>query len=206
MMTIDEFINELSHEKETEYFENFYKDENKRNNLKAYLEEMKKIHPKVLLVGEAPGYLGCAITGVPFTDERVIKDYNEILPGEYKVNGYQKERTARAMWDVVKELGQVPLFWNSFPLHPHKVGNVKSNCPPRYEDKNNIGKKYIQYIIQMFEIEKVYAVGLQAFNTLKEMDVNGFEGTKEKSYIRHPSYGGKTECQNKIREIFDAIR
>ncbi len=200
-MTIEEFITELSSEKETECVENFYKDENKRNNLRIYLDEMKKINPDVLLVGEAPGHLGCAITGIPFTDERIIRDYKDVLPGGYKVGGYKKEKTAKIVWDVVAKAAKLPLFWNSFPLHPHKTGNIETNDTPKDEDIERIGKKYIQYLINMYDIKEVYAIGCKAFNALKEMDIDGFIADKSKSYVRHPSRGGKLEFQDKIKEI-----
>ena len=199
-MTINEFISELALE-ESSLCENFYTDENKRNNLKVYLEEMLKLKPKVLFVGEAPGYLGCAITGIPFTDERVIKEY-ECLPGIYVINGCQREKSAKAMWDILKGLDEIPLLWNAFPLHPYKKGNTKTNRPPSEMEKKRIGEKYIKYIIDLFEIKEVYAVGLQAFDTLKRMDVVIFDKNKEISYIRHPSYGGKKLCQEKIKEIY----
>ena len=41
-------------------------------NLNLYLENMKKIAPKILLLGEAPGYNGCGLTGIPFTSEKII--------------------------------------------------------------------------------------------------------------------------------------
>lgn len=40
-----------------------------RKNLLRYLTEMSKRKPSVLLVGEAPGKDGCAISGIPFTSE-----------------------------------------------------------------------------------------------------------------------------------------
>ena len=200
VMTIEQFVNELSLE-ERELCENFYKDENKRNNLINFLKEMLKQKPRVLFVGEAPGYLGCAITGIPFTDERVLKEYN-CIPGSYVIKGSQKERSAKALWDVLKEMDKVPLLWNAFPLHPYKEGNISSNRQPTSSEKKEIGEKYIKYIIELFNIEEVYAVGLQAFDTLRSMDIEGFDITKEKSYIRHPSYGGRKQCQEKIKEIF----
>lgn len=199
VMTIEEFVNELSLEKR-KLCENFYKDEDRKNNLITYLKEMEKLKPRVLFIGEAPGYLGCAITGIPFTDERVIKEYN-CIPGNYVIKGSQKEKSAKALWDVLKETDSVPLLWNAFPLHPYKEGNVRSNRQPTLSEKKEIGEKYIKYIIDLFNIEEVYAVGLQAFDTLRRMDIEGFDKTKEKSYIRHPSYGGRKQCQEKIRGI-----
>ena len=202
MITIEKFVEGLSLEQENEECENFYKDENKRNNLRIYLVEMMKLKPEILFVGEAPGYLGCAVTGIPFTDERVLNEY-KALPGDYITYGMKKERSAKAMWDVLRDIEKLPVLWNSFPLHPHKFGNIKSNRVPSNIEKQKIGEKYIKYIIDLFGIEEVYAVGLQAFNTLKEMKVSGFYADREKSYIRHPSYGGKEECQEKIRRIFE---
>lgn len=201
-MTIYDFVNELASE-ESSLCENFYTDENKRYNLKVYLEEMQKLKPEVLFVGEAPGYLGCVKTGIPFTDERIIKEY-KCLSGVYIINGYQKEKSAKAIWDVLKDLKKIPLLWNVFPLHPHKMGNKKSNRVPSDAEKKDIGEKYIKYIIDLFEIKEVYAIGLQAFDTLKRMDIAIFDKNKEKSYIRHPSYGGRKQCQEKIKMIFGA--
>lgn len=199
-MTIEEFVDALALE-ESALCENFYKEKIQRNNLIIYLEEMMKIGTDILFVGEAPGYLGCAITGIPFTDERIIKQYS-FLPGKYVTKGCQKE-SAKAMWDVLQDSKRIPLLWNAFPLHPYEAGNIKSNRTPTQAEKKAIGEKYIKFIMDMFEIKRVYAVGVQAYDTLKRMDIAIFDKDKEKSYIRHPSYGGKRQCQEKIREIFE---
>ena len=199
-MNIEKFIEELSLEKESKICENFYKDERKKNNLRIYLEEMMKTDPKILFVGEAPGCDGCAITGIPFTDERIIREYNA-LPGQYSVCGYEKEKSAKAVWDVLKNVEKLPLLWNSFPLHPHKAGNRMTNRTPSVSEKQEIGEKYIRYIIELFNIEKIYAIGVQAFDMLKEMNIKEFDPLRETSYIRHPSHGGQKQCQEKIKEI-----
>lgn len=38
------------------------------HNLSIYIERMLEIKPTILFMGEAPGYRGCGITGIPFTD------------------------------------------------------------------------------------------------------------------------------------------
>ncbi len=45
----------------------------RRRNLGIYLQEMLDRAPKVLLVGEAPGFRGMRITGVPFTNRTMFE-------------------------------------------------------------------------------------------------------------------------------------
>jgi hypothetical protein len=45
----------------------------RRRNLELYLEEMLDRAPKVLLLGEAPGFRGMRITGVPFTNRTMFQ-------------------------------------------------------------------------------------------------------------------------------------
>ena len=210
-MKIEEFIDFLTQFKDTDKYENIYLDEHKRDNLMIYLKEMKKQNPTILFVGEAPGYLGCGITGVPFTDERVLaaKEYSYV-PGKqlYYLSGAQKERSAKAMWDVLNIIASnemiLPLMWNSFPFHPHDQGNKLSNRAPNKEERENIGIPCMQKLLNLFDIKEVYAIGLQAFYSLSDMKLGSlFNQEKNVSYIRHPSYGGKRICQEKIKSIFN---
>lgn len=207
-MTIEEFISEISEYKNTETYENPYIIPEKRENLRIYLETMKMKQVSVLFVGEAPGYLGCSITGIPFTDERVLKSTEfSFIPGwgNYLVQGTQKERSAKAIWDVLKslQLCELPLLWNIFPFHPFIEGNVLSNRTPTKEEMQEIGIHFLKEIIEIFGVREVYAIGLKAFGSLSDMDIDDiFIKDKGKSYIRHPSYGGKNECQNRIKEIY----
>ena len=104
-MEIDEFIEKLSEYKSSDTVHNMYygnSDAAKkcRENLKQYLEQHK--NSQILLVGEAPGYKGCARTGVPFTS-----DDNEVSAGVIQT--------------AIKDKNV--LMWNAFPFHPHKKGN-----------------------------------------------------------------------------------
>jgi hypothetical protein len=45
----------------------------RRRNVGIYLQEMLDRSPKVLLVGEAPGFRGMRITGVPFTNRTMFE-------------------------------------------------------------------------------------------------------------------------------------
>ena len=46
----------------------------RRHNLSLYLRRMAERQPRLLLLGEAPGYRGCRVTGVPFTSESILLD------------------------------------------------------------------------------------------------------------------------------------
>ncbi len=91
-----------------------------RKNLFRYLYQMSKLNPKVLLVGEAPGKDGCAITGIPFTSE-----YQLLNEPFFTGNGYsifndhdpQKERTATAVWNILSTKANLPLMWNIYPFY-----------------------------------------------------------------------------------------
>ena len=51
----------------------------RRHNLLLYLQQMLIFNPQILLVGEAPGYRGCRLTGVPFTSELILVNGLETL-------------------------------------------------------------------------------------------------------------------------------
>jgi len=180
---------------------NFYKAKRmnlQRSNLQRYLAFMYEKGTKVLLVGEAPGYNGCRLTGVPFTSEYIIR--NGVLKGKlFGVdNGYKastkkvkKEQSATAMWSVLEELEVLPLLWNAFPFHPYKKDNANSNRKPTAKELE-IGKSYLSELIGLFDIKMVIAVGNVADDVLNRMEI---EHTK----VRHPSYGGKKDFKEQLR-------
>lgn len=161
-----------------------------RSNLERYFMFMWEQKSEILLVGEAPGYNGCRLTGVPFSSEDIIR--NGVSKGRvFGVhNGYKastkrakKEQSASAMWSVLETLDSLPLLWNAFPFHPYKEGNILSNRKPNAKELE-IGSHYLKELIEIFEIKDVIAVGNVADETLSKMNI---QHTK----VRHPSYGGK---------------
>ncbi|MFC2074254.1 uracil-DNA glycosylase [Campylobacterota bacterium] len=161
-----------------------------RANLERYLKFMYEQKSITLLVGEAPGYNGCRLTGVPFSSEDIIRSgvCEGRVFGEH--NGYKasakrakKEQSASAMWSVLETFDTLPLLWNAFPFHPYKEGNINSNRKPNVKELE-IGRYYLHELIEIFGIQDVLAVGNVADDVLTRMNI---EHTK----IRHPSYGGK---------------
>lgn len=85
----------------------------RRTRLERYLEECD--HTRVLLVGEAAGYRGARVSGIPFTSERQLTGRG---PGE---------ATATIVQRVLDELELDALCWNVVPTHP---GTAISNRRP----------------------------------------------------------------------------
>lgn len=197
---IEAFVELLSsYEVEGENIHNQYQNPIVRNNLYQYLTYLQRHEVDVVFIGEAAGYLGCRITGIPFTDEVQLKnEKNYFALGEWERDskcGNAVERSATYIWEALqrREEKLIPLMWNAFPFHPYKEGNEESNRAPLAKEMK-VGKLFVEQLKRIFNIddENVYAIGRKAQEQL---------GLSKEQYIRHPSYGGKIECQEKIMSI-----
>ena len=193
---INAFIERLASEQVGSLTENIYLDKHKQENLRLYLMALYKNKPTYMLVGEAPGYKGCGVTGIPFTDENEMKNHlGTYQEGYYfeNIKCLQKENSAGIIWGAIQARndGKIPLMWNAYPFHPFKENKRSSNRKP---NKNElvVGKSYLEELIDIFWMKKqnIYAVGRVAQSQL------GYLGAVK--YIRHPSYSGKAECMNGI--------
>ncbi len=145
---------------------NFYRDGSRapllRARLHTYLAERAKA--PVLLVGEAAGYRGTRMSGVPFTSERQLAGTGSA------------EATATIVHRVLSELGLVEqvLLWNLVPTHPHLPGRPDTNrAPSRGEIR--AGRPFVDTLAAG---RRVVAVGRLA---ARELAVES---------VRHPSHGG----------------
>ena len=179
-MNIDSFIKKLSEYKSSDTVNNMYYGDSKnaierRNRLKNYLSSIK--NPMYIFVGEAPGYKGCARTGVPFTSD-------------------DGEMSARVMNEAFKkELPSItPLMWNAFPFHPHEKGDLNTNRKPTTKELI-IGQEFLRDLLIIFpSVKYFFAVGRTSEKLLKET-----VDPRQVEYIRHPAHGGKKECQLGIK-------
>jgi hypothetical protein len=100
---------------------NFYRDgagaQTRRRRLQAYLED--HAGGSLLLVGEAPGYRGARISGLPFTSERQLSGSGPA------------EATATIVQRVLAELELDALCWNVVPTHPGT--EISNRRPTRLE-------------------------------------------------------------------------
>jgi uracil-DNA glycosylase len=162
---VSSFVNALARARIGRTF-NFYRDGERaellRARLAAYLEA--RAGAEILLVGEAPGYRGTRVSGIPLTSERQ-------LTGDGPA-----EATATVVHRTLAELGLTDrvLLWNVVPTHPHRAGEPRSNRAPTREELA-AGRLYVA---ELAPGRRVVAVGRLAHETLGG------------SYVRHPSHGG----------------
>jgi uracil-DNA glycosylase len=148
---------------------NFYRDGAgaalRRERLAAYLEA--RSGSPLLLLGEAPGYRGARVSGIPFTSERQL------------TGSGPAEATATVVQRVLAELGLTEhvLCWNVVPTHP---GTERSNRRPTRAEVA-AGRLFAEELAQG---RRVVAVGRIAANALGA------------PYIRHPSHGGVAEFRD----------
>jgi len=145
---------------------NFYRDgegaERRRERLRDYLAA--RDGAALLLVGEAAGYRGARVSGIPFTSERQVSGSGPA------------EATATIVQRVLSELGlaEAVLLWNLVPTHPHEPGRPDSNRRPSRAEIASARP----FLAELARGRRVLPVGRLAHAAL---------GGK---YVRHPSHGG----------------
>ncbi|MCA9912237.1 MAG: uracil-DNA glycosylase [Anaerolineae bacterium] len=169
--------------------------ENLRRYLLAMYEQSQQQTVPLLLM-EAPGYRGCRLTGLPVTSRVIVRDgvpelrffgagsgYH--LPEDAGFEDIQGEQSATIVWRTLAELGVLPLIWNSFPLHPHKAGQPRSNRRPRKAELAQ-GRDFLRRILEIYQPSPIVAVGRVAESMLQDL--------KQAHYpVRHPAQGGKND-------------
>ena len=164
----------------------------RRRNLELYLREMAQHTPKVLLLGEAPGYRGMRLTGTPFTNRAIIETGIAHFGLFGSGKGYlvpvepvpvASEPTATVMWQTLTELDFLPLLWSAYPFHPHRPGNPMSNRAP-LATEISAGRESWVALAELFSIRTVVAVGNAAYRSVL---LSGQDAAK----VRHPAHGGK---------------
>ncbi|HZU19625.1 MAG TPA: uracil-DNA glycosylase [Gaiellaceae bacterium] len=153
---------------------NFYRDGAgaalRRARLAAYLDARRRA--SLLLVGEAPGYRGTRVSGIPFTSERQL------------TGAGPAEATATIVHRVLAELGVAEdvLLWNVVPTHP---GTERSNRPPSRAEVAQ-GRAFAE---ELACGRRVIAVGRVAGAAL------GVDA------VRHPSHGGAAAFAAGLRAL-----
>jgi hypothetical protein len=178
----------------------------RRANLIRYLADMERRAPRVLMLFEAPGYRGCALSGIPVTSERImlkgVEKWGLFGAGYHKTSDHPQgvaEMTATILWGALAEhVAQPPLIWNTVPLHPHKPGERRSNRTPTIAEQR-VGGEFVGRVLEIFTVELILGVGRKAQRTLSELAIDHMP-------LRHPSQGGKAEFIEGLVTALESLR
>jgi uracil-DNA glycosylase len=156
---------------------NFYRDGSRSDVRRARLADYlaSRERAPILLVGEAAGYRGARVSGIPFTSERQLSGSGPA------------EASATIMRRVLQELGleESVLCWNLVPTHPHRPGRPDSNRPPTTAEIA-AGRAFLAALAAN---RRVVALGRLAQREL---------GTR---YVRHPAHGGAAAFRTGLIEL-----
>ena len=158
----------------------------------ARLRAHLKGNPRWILIGEAPGYQGCKVSGIPFTSERLL---SEAAIPRIELKGQRlstrtrpwSEPSATIVWGTLRELGIADrtILWNAYPWHPHKPGNLHSNRTPTPAERET-GRPVLRALLEAFPNAQLFALGRQAEYTLAALGITA-------TPLRHPAMGGATK-------------
>jgi uracil-DNA glycosylase len=131
----------------------------RRDRLATYLGSRRDA--PWILVGEAAGYRGARVSGLPFTSERQL------------TGAGPAEATATIVHRVLAELGleEQVLLWNVVPTHP---GTTTSNRRPTRAEV----EASLPFLLELVRGRRAIAVGRLAHAVVGD------------PYVRHPSHGG----------------
>lgn len=196
---LNNLLKRLAQRESSESVFNQYQDKPILNNLKVYFTHLLHYNPRVLIVGEAPGYRGCRLTGIPFTSVDVIKNSEHYfftqIRSKLVLRRVGSENTAKIFWDFLTGNELVPVLWNAFPFHPHQSGLPETNRKPNISEIEE-GKRYLKTVHDLFKPKKICSLGRVGESILKEL----FPG-EETVYIRHPSHGGKKDFIKGMQDV-----
>jgi uracil-DNA glycosylase len=156
---VDGFVARLAAARIGETYNQYADSPLRRARLARYLSAGRDA--PILLVGEAPGYRGTRVSGIPLTSERQLTGRGPA------------EATATVVHRTLAELGCADevLLWNVVPTHPGSATSNRAPTRPEIEES-------APFLAELARGRRVIAVGRIAHARLGG------------PYVRHPAHGG----------------
>lgn len=158
----------------------------RRRNLVDHLDIKA---PALVLIGEAPGYRGCRISGVPFTSERQIVNGSAprmtLRSRISRAAAPWAEPSATIVWSLLRDTGmsQSTVLWNACPWHPYNDKPQSNRAPTSAELE--AGMPALRLLLEMFPEALVIPVGRVAASVIDSARPN-----RAAEPVRHPAFGG----------------
>jgi hypothetical protein len=157
-------------------------------NLRRYLE--LTAGARTLLIGEAPGWRGATITGVPFMSVRELTARPGLLTGDPAGDGFAEPADPAAGWELSASIVQKalrgwavpPVNWPVYPNHPFRAGDRATNRPPRAPEVR-AGAAIALELARALGTPRVVAIGRKAEGALAAAGIAAVA-------VRHPAQGG----------------
>lgn len=170
----------------------------RRDNLRNYFSSFTTC-PRVLVVGEAPGWRGCRFSGVPFTSEAQLVSNQLPFNGQCSNTSGKpyREASATIFWNTLLAYHPHFLAWNCLPLHPFKTGRPTSNRSvstgevQRFDD-------LLRSVIAIISPQAILSVGREAGCAMDRLAV-------VHTQVRHPAHGGAPAFRDGITRFFGKL-
>lgn len=163
--------------------------------------------PTLLCVGEAPGYRGCRVSGVPFTSEGLIDD--GVIPRLTSIKSRFSHRqhpwrevSATYVWRALRAhaLDETTILWNAVPWHPHPPGLPERNRTPTAAEQRD-GLVLLRLLLEALPRPiKIVAIGRVSEKALLQID-------EKAQHVCHPAArGGAKRFQEDIRGVASSLQ
>ncbi|WP_186258665.1 uracil-DNA glycosylase [Burkholderia gladioli] len=169
--------------------------------LSAMLRRAAEEPIDAIWIGRDLGYRGGRRTGLALTDDvhmlQHARRWNIDLGAERPTVGNAvAERTAAVIWNMLEHIDARIFLWNVFPLHPHEAGAPFTNRQHNARERL-AGEELLQRLIGLLRPARIVAIGNDA-----AMAAHRITDSVPVVCVRHPSYGGQTQFQEQIAELY----
>ena len=162
--------------------------------LRAHLDG----NPRWILIGEAPGYQGCKVSGIPFTSERLLRE--GAIP-RIDLKGAAPQHADASLERTLGDdcVGHTPRARYRRSHHPVErlslappQARQSALQPNTHAGERESGRPVLLALLKAFPNARLFALGRQAEHTLAALGISA-------TPLRHPAMGGATKFRAGLR-------